>query len=131
MPRDNAMTALVPIRFLVVSLLLLTGCAGVFEPSDEWAEFEPPHEYRAWHREVEACVGARRAFEDIVWREVYARLFFCGGFDALGCYAAPRTIYLVEHALHAELVVKAEIVHYVRRNGLHDDLAKQCEGAHP
>ena len=113
-----------------VLLLVLTGCGGVSGPSEEWAGFTPPHQYRLWHEEVETCVGTKRPFDDIVWRKVYAETFFCGGNPqiAAGCYDSPNTIYIVEPLLYAEWLVKHELIHYVRRNGKHDALLDWCGG---
>ena len=112
----------------IVSLLLLTGC-GAFEPSEDWTEFDPPRQYQLWHQEVEICVGAERSFEDIIWRKVHARFFACDVInEATGCFDHPRTIYLVEYLLDYEPLVKAEIIHYIRQDGPHDALFRQCEG---
>ena len=108
-------------------LALALGACNVFEPPEGWDEFDPPPQYRLWHAEVQTCVGARRPFDDLTWRKVYAETFHCGGLDnATGCLAYPSTIYIVERALRASPVVKAEIVHYVRQNGLHDTLYTRC-----
>ncbi len=77
---------------LAIGLVVVLGC-GVFEPSEEWVEFRPPAQYRVWHGEVESCVGAHRAFEDLTWRKVYAATFSCGDVPgATGCYAYQSTI---------------------------------------
>ena len=114
----------------ILSLLLLTGCTGMLDPPECWDEFDPPHQYRVWHAEVQTCVGARRSFDDLVWRKVYATQFHCGGRDdATGCLSRPHTIYLAQLTLNATTVVKEELVHYVTRNGLHDALLKRCRMA--
>lgn len=111
----------------VACLALLLSACNVFDPPEPWDEFEPPAQYRAWHAEVQACVGARRSFDDLAWRKVYAETFHCGGGDnMIGCLAYPSTIYLAERALNASPVVKAELVHYARQNGLHDTLFARC-----
>ena len=78
---------------------------------------------------MEFCVGAWRAFDDLMWRKVYAPVFRCGDVDgATACLARPSTIYLAQPVLHSQWTVKAELIHYVRRNGLHDGLALRCSG---
>jgi len=109
-------------------LLLLVGCAE-FLPPEDWKALDPPGQYRVWYQEAEQCLNARRAFEDIVWRAVQATTFGCGGRDdAVGCLVLPYTIYLAQLTLGSELVVKTEIIHYIRQNGLHDNLLLRCGG---
>ena len=110
-------------------LVLLLGACNVFDPPEGWDEFDPPTQYRLWHAEVQTCVGAQRSFDDLVWRKVHTRTFHCGDMDdAIGCFAHPNTIYLVELVLNAAPVVKAELIHYVRQNGSHDELFTTCGG---
>ena len=117
------------VRCYFASLLVLTGCVEPFSPSAGWDEFEPPGQYRAWHAEVEVCLGMRRSFDDIRWRKVYAETFPCGGTEiATGCIDYPRTIYVVEYLLDYEPLVKAELIHYVRQDGPHDALFTRCGG---
>ena len=112
-----------------VYLLLLLGACNVFDPPEGWDEFIAPHQYNIWHAEVQNCVNEQRSFDDIVWRKVYANNFYCGGRDdATGCFVYPHTIYLARLTLNSETTVKAEIIHYIRQNGLHDALFKQCGG---
>ena len=112
-----------------ILLVLLTGCVSAFEPSERWIEFDPPAYYQTWHQEVETCLGVQRSFEDIRWRKVYDGAFTCGAMaGAGGCFIRPKTIYLMEKYLDLEWLVKAELIHYVRQNGWHDELFYQCGG---
>ena len=107
--------------------LLLIGACTVFDPLEGWSEFTPPDQYRFWHAEVQTCVLSNRSFDDIIWRKVHAYVFHCGDRDdAIGCLDLPNTIYLAQLTLNAPLVVKAELIHYVRQNGLHDALFERC-----
>ncbi len=117
-------------KILPIFLLLLGGCSQPFEPDKLWVEFHPPQQYNTWHQEIEVCVGIQRAFDDIVWRTVYAETFRCAGdLDrAGGCFIHPHTIYLANWLLDYEGIVKAELLHYVRYDISHDDLFYQCGG---
>ena len=108
-------------------LLLLLSACNVFEPPESWDEFEPPTKYRVWHNEVQTCISEERSFDKIIWRKVHANKFHCGNSDdAVGCLAHPRTIYITQMSLNSALVVKSELIHYVRQNGLHDSLFWGC-----
>ena len=120
-----------PIIVAFAALLTLTGCAGPFEPAEEWVEFDPPAQYRAWHGEVETCVGVQRSFDDIIWRKVlHAETFPCADDleRAAGCFVHPRTIYLVEWLLGEEYLIKSELIHYVRHDIAHDAAFWRCGG---
>jgi hypothetical protein len=110
-------------------LLLLGACVEPFNPSAGWNQFEPPGQYRVWHAEVQTCTFAWRSFDNIVWRKVHAYVFHCGDRDdAIGCLDLPDTIYLAKLTLNSSIVVKSELIHYVRQNGLHDALFTRCGG---
>ncbi len=117
-------------RLFLAAVLALAGCAGPFEPSEKWVEFEPPGQYRAWHAEVETCLGARRRFGDVVWRKVLrAETFPCGYLErAAGCFVHPRTIYIVEWLLGEEYLIKSELIHYIRHDIAHDAVFWWCGG---
>lgn len=115
------------LRAWCAALVLLLGACNVFDPPEGWDEFDPPAQYRVWHAEVQVCVGERRRFDDVVWRKVRAFMFHCGDRDdAIGCLSRPNTIYLAQLTLNSPGVVKAELIHYVRQNGLHDALFSRC-----
>ena len=126
------MTARRRSRLPVTSVLLLLGCVGTFEPSEEWEAFVPPPSYHAWHAQVETCVAGRRPFEDVVWRKIHSRAFTCVGFpDKWGCFISPRTIYIVVWLMDDERLVKTELVHYVRQDVAHDSLHARCARRSP
>ncbi len=110
----------------VVLLALLIGSGSTFDLGEEWVEFTPPAEYRAWFQEVESCCGAQRPFENIVWRKVFAFTIPCGEQDVVACLVFPNTIYLVDGALRDQPTVRGEMVHYVRQYAGHDDLHARC-----
>lgn len=113
----------------LMPLLLLTGCVGMFEPSEDWVDYNPSPQYRVWHQEVERCVGTQRSFDDIVWRKVLAFTLVCGEQSkAVGCYVKPNTIYIVEAAVNYSPPIKDEMVHYIRQNEAHDALFARCGG---
>ena len=112
-----------------VYLLLLLGACNVFEPPEPWGDFDPPVQYRLWHAEVQTCISDKRSFDEIIWRKVYVEVFHCRRSSdptAIGCFVQPNIIYLAQLTLNSEIVVKTEVVHYVRQNGLHDALLKLC-----
>lgn len=113
----------------LIPLLLLAGCTKMVEPSEDWIEYNPPQQYQVWHQEVERCVGIQRSFDDIIWRKVFAFVFPCGNQDkAVGCFARPNIIYIVDGAVNYSPPIKDEMVHYIRQNGKHDALFDRCGG---
>ena len=111
----------------LMPLLLLAGCTKMFEPSEDWVDYNPPPQYRVWHQEVERCVGTQRSFDDIAWRKVLAFTLVCGEEPkAIGCYVKPNVIYIVESAVNHGATVKKELAHYIRQNSKHDALEARC-----
>lgn len=96
---------------LLALVLALAACSSPTELPPNALPFEPPALYAQWWVEVSACTGTDRPFEEIEWSGVPGGPWQVHGYWAIGQYVPPRSIYLADHLLADQRVVKHEMIH--------------------
>lgn len=89
----------------------LLGCGG-FEP-EHAVLFIPPPEYRAWFEATQACSGHAGDFAKIEWYSVPGKEFACPSGQCVGRWEPDHKIYIAEHWIKHEMVVRHEMLHHL------------------
>jgi hypothetical protein len=115
-------------RFLLAyaAILLVAGCVHRPVPVYDARPLTPPHVYRQWWSEVEACVGRRADFDEVQWFVVPGLFVIFNEQLYDGFWFETHRVVIPEKRLLDGQTVKHEMAHVIQQRGHGRDFVEGC-----